>query len=802
MYSTRKYNYSKTLKDGPTIIDAYVFKNCSKLTTITLEEGLEVVATRVCAGTNITSIIIPSTVKTMEQDAFLDCTELTKIEIYDNVENFYGLDSTSDKVFQNHNDDLTIYCYEGSLAAQYAINHDIKYVYLTRTPTDDDTNTDEDIKDDNTNNDEEIKDDNTLTEDETTTDTNTKDETASKPTETPTTDKEDTTIASGKIPNAGANVVISVAIIFAVLAVIVFYKNKYKRRKKVKKINKILYMIFLASIIIFTVSNVYATSEKSILQIIQKAAERKYLENNLGYIDNAIISTENNEITMKLDLNNVIEDNDKGNTEIYIVISETIVKDSERFSQYTTYIEELAKRVFNQNTKTKIGIIGIKGPIRERIQIDDNNVEIGENDQGTVKGSEENAEIVVNPTNDVSILKNGIENMNQSKTDYYINLQAAIRLAKKSFSEDSKKILISLYDTVPNLAIGVCNQVTYGGGNSQYSTIEEAVNGKNTDIVNNTKSEILSLKDKEIDFILLRPDDTSFDQKWYNGSTGELLLDFDGSSYVQNLYGTIENPTYGKMYGLNNENLDQIVTEYIYDDIISKTGARLKSTTIKLHFTMDVLNNFDLIISNSNVDSTNLQDEGYILWNIGNVETGATETLEYKLKAKDIENTELVEKIINVNGKLELSYINYLDKAISVEVTDSPKFKITEQKEELVATVSYNPSTETTENVTAIIKTNKQVEEVKGWELSEDKTTLTKLYTFNTTEEVHLIDLDGMTEDVTVKIENIIAKKDDTIAKEEIPNAGANAIITIAIMFAVCAVLVLYKKYNTYKDIK
>jgi len=210
----------KTLKNGPSIIDAYVFKNCSNLTTITLEEGLEVVPTRVCAGTGITSIIIPNSVKTIEQDAFLDCTELIKIEIYDNVENFYGLDLTSEKVFQNHNDDLTIYCYKGSLAAQYAINHDIKYVYLTKPSTDDNTNTDEDIKDDDT-----LPDDDTITD--------TKDETTSKPTETPTTDKEDTTIASGKIPNAGANIVISVAIIFAVFAVIVCCK-KYNTYKDIK----------------------------------------------------------------------------------------------------------------------------------------------------------------------------------------------------------------------------------------------------------------------------------------------------------------------------------------------------------------------------------------------------------------------------------------------------------------------------------------------------------------------------------------------------------------------------------------
>ena len=122
----------KTLKDGPTIIDSYVFANCTNLTTITLEEGLEIIPTRVLAGTNITELKIPASVKTIDKDAFLNCTKLTKIEIYDSVKDIYGLKHKNDEVFTNHNENLTIYCYKDSIAAQYAIIHNIKYVYLTK----------------------------------------------------------------------------------------------------------------------------------------------------------------------------------------------------------------------------------------------------------------------------------------------------------------------------------------------------------------------------------------------------------------------------------------------------------------------------------------------------------------------------------------------------------------------------------------------------------------------------------------------------------------------------------------------
>ena len=109
------------------------FSGCTNLKNIELEEGMTVVPNYVCAGTPITEITIPNTVKEIGLWAFKDCTSLKKITILDNVTDMGGYNSSNtDLVFQNHNDDLTIYCYEDSLAAQYAIKYNIKYVYLQR----------------------------------------------------------------------------------------------------------------------------------------------------------------------------------------------------------------------------------------------------------------------------------------------------------------------------------------------------------------------------------------------------------------------------------------------------------------------------------------------------------------------------------------------------------------------------------------------------------------------------------------------------------------------------------------------
>ena len=103
-----------------------IFNGCTNLTEITLENGLTVIQSHLCQDTNIKSIEVPETVTNINFEAFKNCKELTKITILDNVK------SIDKDAFANHNEDLTIYCYEGSVAAKYAIDNNIKYVYLKR----------------------------------------------------------------------------------------------------------------------------------------------------------------------------------------------------------------------------------------------------------------------------------------------------------------------------------------------------------------------------------------------------------------------------------------------------------------------------------------------------------------------------------------------------------------------------------------------------------------------------------------------------------------------------------------------
>ena len=180
----------KSLKSGAI---SPVFTNCTNLTNITLEEGLTVVPSHLCATTGITEIAIPSTVKEIEYSAFEDCAQLEKITILDNVEKI-GFDfQAEDYVFVNHNDNLTIYCYEGTVAAEYAKEKDIKFVYLQKT-TEGDENQGTDNKDENEQN---------------------------------TTDgKKDDTTAKQELPKAGKMTIISILIAAIIAGTTSFIKTK------------------------------------------------------------------------------------------------------------------------------------------------------------------------------------------------------------------------------------------------------------------------------------------------------------------------------------------------------------------------------------------------------------------------------------------------------------------------------------------------------------------------------------------------------------------------------------------------
>ena len=72
-----------------------------------------------------------------------------------------------------------------------------------------------------------------------------------------------------------------------------------------------------------------------------------------------------------------------------------------------------------------------------------------------------------------------------------------------------------------------------------------------------------------------------------------------------------------------------------------------------------------------------------------------------------------------------------------------------------IANISYSTTKLTNQNVTATIKSNKEIQEVNGWNLSTDRKTLTKTYSENSLENVTIKDIAGNSTNINVNIKNI-----------------------------------------------
>ena len=108
-------------------------------------------------------------------------------------------------------------------------------------------------------------------------------------------------------------------------------------------------------------------------------------------------------------------------------------------------------------------------------------------------------------------------------------------------------------------------------------------------------------------------------------------------------------------------------------------------------------------------------------------------TKEYSANTKEII---IVEDLLENKSEVEIE-INNID------------------KNGLIETIEYSTKNPTKENVKVTIVTNEEIEEIEGWELSENKKELTKEYSENEEETIVIRDIKGNELKINIKVENI-----------------------------------------------
>lgn len=405
---------------------------------------------------------------------------------------------------------------------------------------------------------------------------------------------------------------------------------------------KILMGIFLIVILIANVS--FASYNTVTMTVVEepictiKMGENSKFEKKLISKDLA-----NKEVTLQLQVTNE-EISQKPTGELILVLDDShsmsspVSGNTTRKELLFEAAQNLVSNLLRDNTQLKIGIVSFSTKsVTEEATIEDANV-------------------VAPLSNDVATLTNAISNLetNGPRT----NLHAGLSLASQQFSQTStNKYMIVLTDGIPNVAI---NESIYFSEN----------------VFNKTKEMIQTVGNTGIKLSVML---TGIDNESFKPAPS--VTQKTNIEIITEVFGTPENPTAGNFYYITDDQITTTITNTIYNSLVPIEKS-LKDITIVDYFPEEIIKNFDFsYVSNPNfgiistkVDTSN----NSITWTIPELVSGQTATVQYKLKLKQNFDSTIVNKILNTNQKVDVSYTDTSDIKQQKTSDISPKLKLTE----------------------------------------------------------------------------------------------------------------------------
>lgn len=413
---------------------------------------------------------------------------------------------------------------------------------------------------------------------------------------------------------------------------------------------KISIAFFLLLMLIST--SIFASTPVK-MEIVENNICNIELHENVKF-EKKIISSdlEKHQVTLQLQINNTAIDEIPEGELILVIDSSSSMNDkvSETLTRKDLVLNSANKLVENllglNSTTLKIGVITFSS-----------------SNTASEMGTEEDAKIVSEFTNDFSTLKSKISAI--EGTGAYTDLDSGLKLAKKTFtSEENNKYLIILTDGVPNMNIGNSDLVSIDALETVISTTKETLQSlENINII----SLLTGIKDEEA---TVRTDGTN---------------SYTYGQVINGVFGTTEKPTIGKFYKINDTEIEKTITEQIYSDLvpIEKT---LKDITIVDYFPQYIIDNFEMAyidnVDSLKISSTIDKETNSITWNIPELKAEESLKVQYTLTLKDDFNIEIINQILNTNQKVDINYTDF-DNNVQTKTSDvSPKIKLTEIKQE------------------------------------------------------------------------------------------------------------------------
>lgn len=410
------------------------------------------------------------------------------------------------------------------------------------------------------------------------------------------------------------------------------------------KKTKILLPLFLLITLITTISSAaYADVTMSVVK--EPTATINYGTNSI--VERSVVSKdlENKEITLQLKVTNT-EESTKPTGEIMLVIDnsksmlEKAIGDQTREDLVIDSAKTLITNLLKDNTQLKIGVVSFST-----------------NSEVSKEGTTEDATLVSDLSNDTNTLTSAISNIQYTgpRTD----LQAGINLAKQKFTDStdkSHKYMIVLSDGVPNVALNY--------DKNYYSD----------DVITKTKTELQSLSSVADNIYIMLTGIT-------NGNAVANPSTKTYNQIVEEIFGTQEKPTIGNFYYISDDKITDTITN-IYKALlpVSKSFTNINVTD---YFTDEIVKNFDFsYVKNPNIGTISDKIDtttNSIKWNIPELKYGETAIVQYKLKLKTNYDNSIIDKVLDTNSKLDVTYTDFNNKTDTKSSNITPQVKLTEK---------------------------------------------------------------------------------------------------------------------------
>lgn len=339
-----------------------------------------------------------------------------------------------------------------------------------------------------------------------------------------------------------------------------------------------------------------------------------------------------------------------------------------RKTETLTAVKELVNSIYNENSSVKVGLVRFAGKTKAGNYRCSENVKEGYCQGGEsfyYPGNDVAAQLMQSLTQNKSDILNSIYDLENLDTPYKYGTESStdiasgVELAYNSFSQTTNnKTIILVTDGVPTEYFGTTyTSLQYGKTNSYLKTI-----AANTNLIT-----VLT------------------------GITDEDSVD---ESDVISTFGTEENPVADKYYNISDTDLSKTITEDVLKDVKEYIQPNMSSITITDYFPSDITNNFEFSYvakTSTGVISEKIEDDNTITYTLDELKGNESIKISYQLKLKNMDNPQLLNKVISTNEKVVLKYTdsNVVDHEVILESSPSIKLVKLQSVEETVA----NPPT-------------------------------------------------------------------------------------------------------------